>query len=76
MFNMIESSKFSLVRDGFFVNGRSSLLLLSFKFLIPCTVGVELFISEENLLVIAIGLVFASRFFRRAERRGINHLKT
>ena len=49
-------------------------MLLSFKFLIACTVGVELLISEENLLFISIGVVFASLFFRCAERRGINHL--
>ena len=49
-------------------------MLLSFKFLIACTVGVELLISAENLLFISIGVVFASLFFRCAERRGINHL--
>ena len=37
-------------------------MLLSFKFLIACTVGVELLISEENFLVVSIGVVFASRF--------------
>ena len=37
-------------------------MLLSFKFLIACTVGVELLISEENLLFISIGVVFASLF--------------
>ena len=38
MLNMIEPSKFLVARDGFFVNGRSSWMLLSFKFLIACTV--------------------------------------
>ena len=37
-------------------------MLLSFKFLIACTVVVEIFISEENLFVISIGVVFSSRF--------------
>ena len=50
-------------------------MLLSFKFLIACTVGVELFISEENLFDVSIGVVFASRFFRCAERQGFNHLR-
>ena len=49
-------------------------MLLSFKFLIACTVGVELFISEEDLFDVSIGVVFASRFFRCAERQGFNHL--
>ena len=48
MLNMIESSKFRVVCDGFFVNGRSFWMLLSFKFLIAYTEAVELFISEEN----------------------------
>ena len=74
MLNMIQSSKFLDVRDGFFVNGRSSWMLLSFRFLIACTVDFELFISEEKLFVVSIGVVFASRFFRCAERQGINHL--
>ena len=37
-------------------------MLLSFKFLIACTVVVEIFISEENLFVISIGVVLSSRF--------------
>ena len=74
MLNMIESSKFLAVRDGLFVNGRLSRILLTFKFLIACTIGVELFIREENLFVISIGLVLASCFLRRDERRGINQL--
>ena len=50
MLNMIESSKFLAVRDGLFVNGRLSRILLTFKFLIACTIGVELFIREENFV--------------------------
>ena len=46
-------------------------MLLSFKFLIACPVGVQLFISEENWFVISIEVALASSFFRRAERRGI-----
>ena len=65
MLNMTESWKCLVVRDGF---------LLSFKFLIAFTVVGELFISEENLFFISVGLVFASCFFRRAERRAINDL--
>ena len=74
MLNMIESSKCLVVRDGFFVTGRSFWMLLSIKFLIAFTVSVALFISEENLFFISVGLGFASRLFRRAERRGINDL--
>ena len=70
---MIESSKFLAVRDGLFVNGRLSRILLTFKFLIACTIGVELFIREENLFI-SIGLVLASCFLRRDERQGINQL--
>ena len=58
------------------MNGRSSWMLLSFKFLIACTVGVELLISDENLFVNFYfnGVVFSSRFSKRAERRANNHL--
>ena len=49
-------------------------MLLSFKFLIVCTVGVEIFVSEKILFVISVGAVFPSRFFRCTERRGVNHL--
>ena len=49
-------------------------MLLSFKFLIVCTVGIEIFVSEKILFVISVGAVFPSRFFRCTERRGVNHL--
>ena len=58
MLNMIVSSKFLVVRGGFFVKGRSPWMLLSIEFLIVCTVGVELFISGENLFVILIWKLF------------------
>ena len=74
MLNMIVSSKFLVVRGGFFVKGRSPWMLLSIEFLIVCTVGVELFISGENLFVILIWKLFSNRFLRCAEWRGINHL--
>ena len=62
MLNMIEWSKCLVVSDGFFVNGTSPWMLLSFRFLIVCTVVVEIFISEENLFIISIWVVFSSRF--------------
>ena len=51
MLNMIEPSKFLVARDGFFVNGRSSWMLLSFKFLIACTVALSYSLVKKICLL-------------------------
>ena len=61
------SDQILVVRDSIFINGILSWMLLSFKFLFVCSVGVKLFISGEKFFVISLGEVFLNCFLECAK---------